>query len=140
VICYRVLEVEEGQDEYVTNTIYDRETKLPVFQCAHLNGVLESPPDGSPSEIQFDEQGQPEHMKWHHQGSLYRRGAPASIFRDNDTGIHLIERFMGHGEIPDHTKVLRDKLTGKITGQYLKGETLPKVSEGKKKPAPGPKL
>ena len=131
-----MLQVEEGQDEYVTNTIYDRETKLPVFQCTQLSGLLESPPDGSPSEIQFDENGKPQHIKWHSQGSLYRRGAPASIFRDNNTGFHLIERFVGHGEIPDHTKILRDKLTGEITGQYLKGDKLPKVSGIEKRSPP----
>ncbi len=85
---------EEGEDVYITVTVYERETGLPRRQITTLNGLKHAPPDGSPSHIAFDDEGRPLQKHWHAFDKEHREEGPSTIMLYSDTGIHMTERFM----------------------------------------------
>lgn len=113
-----MLKAKEGEDVYVTETIYNRETGLPVFRRITLNGLRESPPDGSPSEISYDDQGRPDRMEWHHVDEWHREDGPSVIHLNPENGVHIIERFHHHGEPRNRalgpSRISRDRDSGEI--------------------------
>jgi hypothetical protein len=125
-----VINAKEGEDVYVTETIYNRETGLPVFQRTTLNGKRESPPDGSPAEIGYDEHGRVERLEWYHQGERHRDKdvGPAVIIINPENGIHVVERFQHHGKSPSPDPALgpdlivRNRDTGEIVRQTHESE------------------
>ena len=124
--------VNEGEDVYVTETVYDRETGLPRRQVTTLNGELHSPPDGSPSEIIYDKKGRATNLDWHHRGKPHRKNGPSGIvIKDPDTGVHTCEVFETHGEprAPDRGphRVYRDPQTGKLWHIQYAGDDSPIV-------------
>lgn len=111
---------------YITETRYHPETKLPVFRLTKLNGLLQAPPDGEPSEIGYDELGRERYLKWHDKGKLHREGASAYITLNPVNGIHRSEFFMEYGEQIDRQKgpywIIRNPNTGEVERQVLKGD------------------
>ena len=121
MLLLSVLTWEEGQECYVTETIYDKETKLPVFQRTLLNGLKETPPDGSPSQIIFDAHGRPQKMSWHKQDKSHNEDGPAELTVNPDNGIHTVERYVIDGK-PRHPSlgphyIVRDRNTGVLRKQ-----------------------
>ena len=116
-----MLYLEERQLVYVTETIYDRETGLPVFQRTLLNGEQHTPPDGSPSEIGFDHLGRPERLEWREHGRRHRLNGPASIRINPENGVHVVESFLIEGKPRDPrfgpSRIVRDRHTGQIREQ-----------------------
>ena len=90
--------VEEGEDVYITETVYHKETGQPCRQITTLNGLRHAPPDGSPSLVAYDEQGRATHMRWHAFDKEHRTEGPSSIVLFPETGIHMTEAFEIEGE------------------------------------------
>ena len=113
--------VGEGEDKYVTETVYDRETGIPRRQWTILNGKRESPPDDSPSHISYDKQGRIRQLHWHKQDKGHRENGPSSIVINPESGVHTCETFELHGvpRAPDigPYRVYRDKKSGEIWRQ-----------------------
>ena len=117
-----MLIVDEGEDVYVTETIYNRETRLPVYQRMLLGGALQAPPDGSPSEIHFDELGRPAHFAWHDQDKHHRIDGPALLSINPDNDVHILEDFVINGKYRSPSdgpyRIVRDKDSGEITETF----------------------
>ena len=113
--------VKPSEDVYVTETVYDRDTGLRTFQRTTFNGLRQSPPDDSPSEIVFDKLGRPQQLEWHHKDELHRTTGPATVFRNTESGIHTSERFYTAGRPRDPLLgpqvIRRDSRTGEIKAQ-----------------------
>lgn len=117
---------EEDLDTYVTETKYSKETKLPVVQRTRLNGLLEAPPDGSPSEIAFGELGQPVKLVWHHQNYPHRDDEPALIFLNPENGVHVSEYFFTMGSHREKAagpfRIVRNHETGEVVREIFEGD------------------
>lgn len=131
-------DAEEDFDTFVTETKYSKETKLPVIQRTRLNGLLEAPPNGEPSEIIFDDLGRPLRLMWHHQNYPHREDAPAWIELNPENGIHVSEYFFASGSRQEKTVgpywIKRDSQTGAVVREVFKGD--PDFLEG----GSGPRL
>ena len=113
------IDMNRGEDLYITETVYDQDTGLPRRQFTKLNGMLHSPPDGSPSYIGFVK-GLPQYKTWHRFDMEHREdGLPSSICVNLETGIHYCEVFRIDGKPRDPLdgpfRIFRDGRTGKIT-------------------------
>ncbi len=121
---------KEGEDVYVTETVYNRETKLPVFMRVSLNGKSQTPPDGSPAEIQYDELGRPEIMRWLEQGVPHRLDGPSRLSINPENGIHIVETYSINGVPRDRhigpSMIVRDRESGEITKQEFEKPSSPK--------------
>lgn len=119
---------------------------MPVYQRTTLDGLRESPPDGSPSEVGYDEQGRPERLEWHHLDKRHRDRSvgPAVILLNPENGIHVVERFQHHGASPSSDPALgpdlivRDRDTGEIIRQSHESEVDYSNPATRIKPAPTP--
>lgn len=89
--------VEEGEEVYTTETVYNSETGLPRRQTTRLNGMLHAPPDGSPSQVAWDDQARITHKYWHVLDLEHRIDNPSSIVFRPD-GTRKTECFMIHGK------------------------------------------
>jgi hypothetical protein len=123
-----VLEAKEGQDVYVTETIYDRETGFALYQHTKLNGLRESPPDGSPSLVHFDEFGRVSQKCWHKQDKPHRLDAPSTIAINPENGVHIVELFEqdGHPRDPKFgpSMIKYNRETGEVEEyEYADGKT-----------------
>lgn len=101
MLYYYVTYVEEGEEVYVTHTVYNKETGLPTRRTVTLNGKEQAPPDGEPSHTAFDYQGRPTHMQWVTDKVRHRTDGPSSIVLFPETGIHMTESFEIHGQPRD---------------------------------------
>lgn len=121
-----------------TETKYNMETGLPLVKFVRLGGLLQSPPDGSPSYTLYDEQGRIKLMKWHDQDQLHREGAGATIHVDPETKVHTFEVFYtdGHPRKRDigPFRILRDRASGEITREQFLGD--PDFPNKAKPPSP----
>lgn len=119
-------EPDTGEEAYFTETRYSKETGQPCVSFTRLNGLLHSPPDGTPSYVLFDAQGRATLLKWHHQDQLHREGAAATIYVEPTTGVHTFEVFYSHGQPRARHlgpyRVYRDRLTGEVTKQQFSGD------------------
>ncbi|MEL6646278.1 MAG: hypothetical protein AAFQ05_01015 [Pseudomonadota bacterium] len=94
----RVINIRDGEELFVTKTIYDKETGLPRWKQTRLNGMLHAPPDGEPSEIHYDNEGRERDRFWHYENLEHREGAPSSTLLNPDTGSVLLAQFRIHGQ------------------------------------------
>lgn len=88
---------EEGDDVYLTETVYDRATGLPRRQRTTLNGLRHAPPDGSPSEIRFDDLGRPYQLWWHEFDLEHNFSGPSSVLLHLGTKTHQAEVYCLEG-------------------------------------------
>jgi len=116
-----VIFFKEGiETVYQTETVYDDVTGLPVRQLTTLNDVLQSPPDDTPAQVLFDEQGRIREMVWWDNGKEHRDidKGPAKIKINPENGVHVVERFKRHGETTrsraEPALVIRDPDTGEV--------------------------
>ncbi|WP_144435942.1 hypothetical protein [Roseibium album] len=88
--------------------------------------MREAPPDGSASEITFDDKGRPLDLGWHSKDLAHREGAAASIRVNPENGVHIVEQFRTHGKYParsfGYSVIVRDSETGRITNKYHEGD------------------
>jgi len=88
----------DNEEVYETRTVYERDTGLPRRQRTTLNGLKHAPPDGSPSEIAYDDKGRPLELTWHAFGEEHRADGPATIVLYPDTGRPMTEVYKVNGE------------------------------------------
>ncbi|WP_157727739.1 hypothetical protein [Stappia sp. ES.058] len=132
---------------YTIEVDYYPETDIPKeMNIRLLTGEFHSPPDGRPSSVEFDDQGRPTEMAWHHRNLLHRFSGPAMVRINPENGVHIAEFFRivvdeeedvarGQNEL---STIFRDEITGEVKqkmygGRYsnIKGHT-----EGLKAPKP----
>lgn len=131
------------KEQYVLEIGYDRETDLPRVMTIKSNGMLQSPPDGRPSFVRFNEQGRPSMMEWHEADDLHNERGPSRVWINPENGVEYEQEFHLFGEAPIDQKkprknpalIRRDKETGEVvetlyfTGKsMLKGPNPPGVS------------
>lgn len=110
---------------FQTQTVYDDRTGLPVRQLTTLNGVLQSPPDGSPAQVLYDNLGRIREEVWWHAGKEHRdpQVGPAVLKYDPDTKIRYVERYMVKGHISrtptEPALIVRDRTTGQIVEEAI---------------------
>ena len=92
-----------GQDKYLTETAYDQETGVPIWQTTTFNGKRHAPPDGTPSYVVFDEQGRPKQLTWHAFDIEHRTNGPSTILLDPETNVHRVESYYVQGQPRDPT-------------------------------------
>ena len=113
---------EEDTITYVLEVKFNRTTKLPVFQRARLDGLRQDLPDGTPSEMAYDEQGRVIYLGRYDQDQPHAEGAPAIIHVNPDTGVHKSERFYLKGESYPQAlgprQITRDGQTGEVLGVH----------------------
>jgi len=93
-----VVHIAEGEDAYVTTTVYDQKTGLPRRQQTRLNQMLHSPPDGTPSEVLFDDDGQAHWFTWHQFNLEHRENGPSTVVLHPGTQIPMTEVFRLEGQ------------------------------------------
>lgn len=89
--------VEDGEEIFVTETVYNKETGLPTRQHTTLNKLKHAPPDGNPSLIAFDDDGNPSLMCWHEADVEHRLEGPSTIAL-YPSGVHQAEMYKIHGK------------------------------------------
>lgn len=94
---------EEDEITFVTKTVFDAASGLPLRQETRLNGALQAPPDGSPSTVRYRD-GQPTQFEWHENNLEHRTVGPARLKVDALTGRRLLEVFKikGQPRSPEH--------------------------------------
>jgi len=116
-----VIFAEDGETIYQTEVVYNDKTGLPVRQLTTLNGVLQSPPDGTPAQVLYDEHGRVREEVWWHAGREHRdpRVGPALIKYNPENGVRYVERYMVDGRSSrtpsEPALIIRDRVTGKMT-------------------------
>ncbi|WP_299870542.1 hypothetical protein [uncultured Hoeflea sp.] len=117
--------MNENTEEFETYTIevrYDRQTKLPVFQRARLGNMRQDLPDGTPSEIGYDELGRIKYMARRLADEPHCEDGPAIVHVDPETGVHVSELFFLQGNPypaergPKH--ITRHSQTGEIVDEF----------------------
>ena len=91
----------DDEDEYVTRTVFSRSSGLRRRQFVHFSGLLNSPPDGAPSQIAYDEDGNPIEMVWHRNDLEHRSDGPSTVLLCGQSGEVLLERFCISGQPRD---------------------------------------
>jgi len=95
----KVVYIGDDEEMYVTRTFYNKETGNPTRQLTRNQaGQLHSPPDGTPSEVHFDDQGRPIDLIWHPNNVEHREVAPSAILMYPDTGQSKCEQFYVEGQ------------------------------------------
>lgn len=116
---------DEGETVYQTQTVYNDRTGLPVRQLTTLDGVLQSPPDGSPAQVLYDNRGRIREEVWWHAGKEHRdpQIGPAVLKYDPDTNVCYVERFMVNGNISrtptEPALIVRDRTTGQVVEEAI---------------------
>ncbi len=84
---------DKGEKSYQTETVYNEQTGLPVRQLTKLDGLLQSPPDDTPAQVLFDDQGRIREMVWWDQGKEHRdvMKGPAKVKINPENGVHILE-------------------------------------------------
>lgn len=94
-----VVYIGANEEMYVTRTFYNKETGKPTRQVTRNQaGQLHAPPDGTPSEVQFDDYGRPIELIWHSHNIEHREGAPSAILLYPETGQPKSEQFYINGQ------------------------------------------
>jgi len=133
-----VIYSKEGETVYQTETVYNDETGLPVRQLTRLGGVLQSPPDDTPAQVLYDEQGRIIEKVWWDDNKEHRdkNKGPAVIKINPENGTHIIERYKNRGKNSrsrtEAAYIARDPNSGQIirTAYYLDGIELQPSTKG----------
>ena len=113
------------EEQYTLTVLRDGETGLPRAMTIRLGGQygkIQSPPDGRPAHVLFDEQGRVKQMGWYHQNTYHRADGPALLKVNPDNGVVYYEEYRLHGKThrsysePDWTE--RDPRTGEVQSEY----------------------